>query len=71
MEKEANWIVSLSSQMMTPKEGKKKKSVFLLQDFSVMLCAKPQWYTKINKTFFQSAKKLTWQKYFYKTFLCH
>lgn len=42
MEKEANWIVSLSSQMMTPKEGKKKKSVFLLQDFSVMLCAKPQ-----------------------------
>lgn len=33
MEKEANWIVSLSSQMMTPKEGKKKKKCFSLTRF--------------------------------------
>lgn len=38
MEKEANWIVSLSSQMMTPKEGKKKKKVFFSYKISVSCC---------------------------------
>lgn len=46
-------IYPLTFQSMTLKEQKKpmrNESVFLLQDFSVKLCAKPQWYTKINKT---------------------